>query len=266
MLITADTKIGAIINNNPHAIDVLIAVNKHFIKLKNPILRKILAPRVTVTEAAKIGKCSVSLILDGLSSIGFEIKKEDFIAVGETATTHNNTFQPGHDCKLDVRPSLANGADPFNDIMKKVKELAQGQTLLVINSFEPLPLIRILRQKGHTVAVSFAEPDMVHTYITKGSSKSEIAEKADLIADNEMLFGEILTKYTGNLVEIDVRHLEMPQPMITILRSIDRLPEGKALLVHHKKVPVYLLPELKEKNFRHIISQHGAEVKMIIYP
>lgn len=48
-------------------------------------------------------------------------------------------------------------------------------------------------------------------------------------------WNEIAEKYKGNMIDIDVRNLEMPQPMHKILESLEELPEGKALFVRHKK-------------------------------
>lgn len=56
MKINRQTKISAIIRHNSAAIE---AINPHFNKLRNPILRKVLAPRVTVEDAALIGGCKL---------------------------------------------------------------------------------------------------------------------------------------------------------------------------------------------------------------
>ena len=66
--------------------------------------------------------------------------------------------------------------------------------------------------------------------------------------------------------EVDVRDLEMPLPMVTILNELEDLPEGVALFVHHKKIPRYLLPELKNRDFKIFISETGEEnVELIIH-
>ena len=44
-------------------------------------------------------------------------------------------------------------------------------------------------------------------------------------------------------------------PMITILEALDSLPEGKALYVHHKRIPVFLLGELNERRFGYRIKE-----------
>ncbi len=58
-----------------------------------------------------------------------------------------------------------------------------------------------------------------------------------------------MLNFGSNLKEIDVRLLEMPEPMVNILKSIETLPEDHVLLVNHKKVPQFLLPELKSRNY-----------------
>ncbi len=45
--------------------------------------------------------------------------------------------------ELDVRPILAKGVDPFEAIMAELKKMNDDQTLLVINTFEPVPLLNI---------------------------------------------------------------------------------------------------------------------------
>jgi TusA-related sulfurtransferase len=66
--------------------------------------------------------------------------------------------------------------------------------------------------------------------------------------------------------EIDVRNLEMPLPMLTILQELESLKENEVLYVHHKKIPQYLLPELEERKFKTWITEINSEnVKLLIH-
>ena len=268
MIVSSETKIGAIIKKNPLAIEVLASISPHFNKLRNPLLRKILAPRVTVAEAAKIGNCSVDLILNNLVNIGFEINyTQDLNAASEVLIKpdeNNNNIH--YDAAVDVREQLSKGTDPFNLIMKNLDGISIGQTLLLINSFEPFPLIRILKEKGYKISVSRKQPDLVYTYITKIGEEKSLESKVDAPIYNEQLFQKVYQQYKDKFIEIDVREMEMPQPMITILNCLEQLSTGKVLYVHHKKIPMFLLPELKEKKFEYVIKQNGEEVLMIISP
>nr|MBO2476101.1 hypothetical protein [Bacillota bacterium] len=49
---------------------------------------------------------------------------------------------------LDVREDIRNGNEPFPKIMAAVRNLAPGQALVLINSFEPVPLYQVLGAMG----------------------------------------------------------------------------------------------------------------------
>jgi uncharacterized protein (DUF2249 family) len=51
---------------------------------------------------------------------------------------------------VDVREDIRQGREPFDRIMAAVSQLEPGDTLLLINSFEPLPLYRVMVQNGFT--------------------------------------------------------------------------------------------------------------------
>jgi uncharacterized protein (DUF2249 family) len=227
----------------------------------------VLAPRVTIAEAAAIGKCPQKTILDKLAGIGFEVNENESAPFIE----HRNTDKPvGIDIYLaesyDVRDELSKGLDPLSNIMKKLSGIEVGKTLLVINSFEPVPLIRLLRDKGYSISLTHQPDETVYTYITKTTGSGSLAD-ADVPEEGESdLFDTVLNRPDLKFTEIDVRALVMPQPMVTILDKVDSLQEGEALYVRHKKIPVYLLPELQERNFSYIYKNTGSEVIILIYP
>lgn len=265
MIITPSTRIGAVIKDNPLAIDTLISLSPHFNKLKNPILRKLLAPRVTIAEAAIIGDCPVGKILDNLAQIGFEVGGGP--PVDQAAA---RTPDRGEAIEIvishDARPQLAVGEDPLTTILNKLSEVKPGQTMLVINSFEPAPLIRLLKTKGYIITVSKKQPGLVYTYITKTNTAGALSKIESGTAEDSELFDRVLQHYNLKFTDVDVRQMEMPQPMITILAALEYLQKGEALYVRHKRIPVYLLPELRERNFNYVFKQMESEVVILIYP
>lgn len=148
---------------------------------------------------------------------------------------------------FDVRELLAGGTDPFNAIMEKVELLEKNQALEIINTFEPIPLINVLKSKGFTCEVE-RKDGLVHTCFRK-VKEVEFSNSEASTCESDNTFDTIYKSYIGKMVYVDVRHLEMPEPMTTILEKLETLPEGFCLHVDHKKVPQFLLPELKERNF-----------------
>ena len=105
---------------------------------------------------------------------------------------------------------------------------------------------------------------MVHAYFYKRPDVN--TEVRVEVKDVAVAWNDIAEKYKEDMVEIDVRNLEMPQPMHKILEALEVLPEGKALFVHHKKIPVFLLPELADRKFEYRLNEKGeGNIEMIIF-
>jgi uncharacterized protein (DUF2249 family) len=174
------------------------------------------------------------------------------------------SIRPEQLVQLDVRPVLAGGTDPFQVIMEKVKSLGEGQVLQLINTFTPAPLITVLKRQGFSSYTETTHDNLVQTYFFKDLESPEPVSSA-----NEAIrthWDEILIRFNDKLVFVDVRDLEMPAPMVTILEKLDQLPEGKAMFVYHKKLPVFLLPELTERKFDYRVNEIApGEVHLLIF-
>ena len=149
VLVTINTKISTLIKENSEVVDAIASLNPHFKKLKIPLLRKALAPRVTVADAARIGGVTVQEFLNKLKEIGFEVENDSAISTKENTVIMDKSNM----LSFDVRSLIASGTDPFKEIMKKIKILNENQTLEIINTFEPIPLINVLKSKGFTSEV-----------------------------------------------------------------------------------------------------------------
>ncbi|HEY9176278.1 MAG TPA: DUF2249 domain-containing protein [Flavipsychrobacter sp.] len=253
------TKISVILKANADAIEAIASINPHFNKLRNPLLRKILASRVTVSEAAKIGKCSIECFAEKLRPLGFDLKCEELCNNKEPSDVYKDIE---HHAALDVRKDLVEGKDPFNIIIKALEKINAGETLLLVNSFTPFPLIKILERKGYTITVRQLADDIVHTYLQK--PQKALPDDIDDIHGYRP-FEELIQLYDGKMVITDVRHLPMPQPMLHILEQLEQLPAGKALFVYHKKIPMFLLPELKQNGYKYAIKEDADAILMLIY-
>jgi len=268
MYINENTKISALINYNPKSIDAIVSISNNFDKLKIPILRKVLASRVSIKQAAKIGGSSVDVFYNKLIPLGFKINENARKMKTETTESTSTFFQESNEenvIDLDVREMLKAGKDPFNVIMNSLTNLPLNSALKIINTFEPTPLISILSKKGYIHNTVFVEKQLVHTYFKKDNITIE--DDKELINDTSL--GEItkvLKSFGANIKEIDVRHLEMPLPMAMILNELPTLPEDYILLVNHKKVPKFLFPELSERGYQWRIQIISVDfVKLYIF-
>ncbi|MCZ2224230.1 MAG: DUF2249 domain-containing protein [Chitinophagales bacterium] len=271
MLINAQTKIAALLKHHPDTLETIVSIAPDFKKLRNPILRKLMAGRTSIAMASKIGGCKPEDFFKALAPLGFEVDNnntatEEIITENKPIPEYLKNIQQEQIVNFDVREILASGSDPLKQIQQKVKELTANQVLLIINNFEPVPLIKLLENQGFTSYVKFVDENTIETYFYKTNTTSETPTNIDEEIKTSGDWEQMIKHYENNLVEIDVRHLEMPMPMMTILEALETLPDNKALYVHHKRIPVFLLTELKDRKFDYRIKEiQEGEVYLLIF-
>ncbi|NHZ84911.1 MAG: DUF2249 domain-containing protein [Planctomycetia bacterium] len=167
---------------------------------------------------------------------------------------------------LDVRPTIQSGADPFSEIMAAVQKLDLDDTLQIINIFEPIPLINKLKNEGFDSWTERPEEGVVHTYFKKQSDSSENVEISTETTTDTDSFQQKLASFDDKKRVINVRQLEMPEPMVKILMELEKLPDDHVLLVEHKKIPKFLLPELKNRNYEILSNEIDSDhIQLLIY-
>jgi uncharacterized protein (DUF2249 family) len=53
----------------------------------------------------------------------------------------------------------------------------------------------------------------------------------------------------GEMIELDVRDMDPPEPLVLTLAALDRLPPGATLVQVNTRVPQHLLPQLEAGRF-----------------
>jgi uncharacterized protein (DUF2249 family) len=266
MIINANTKIGAILKHNPAALEAIVSISPKFEKLRNPLLRKLMAGRASVSMASKIGGCRIDDFFEKLKPLGFDADSSVAIVIEakKNVPVFIRSLTPEQVIILDVRPVLASGQDPLRIILEKIKTLESNQVLKIQNSFEPTPLMHLLEKQGFESYAHEVDANLVETYFYR---KAGIQQwEAPRINDVTQNWDEVFVKLKDKLQVIDVRELEMPLPMLTILETLDKLPAENALFVYHKRIPVFLLPELTQRQFDYRIKEiSDGEVHLLIF-
>lgn len=173
-----------------------------------------------------------------------------------------------HVLTFDVRKMLAGGNDPLREILQKYHSLKEDGALCIINTFIPLPLISLLEKQQAKVFTETIGPGEYHTYFlpSPGEAPPVRTTEAGVLMEDERSFEAACAAFRdGRMQEIDVRTLEMPQPMQKILVALECLPHGHALYVYHKRIPVHLLEDLAEQTYEiHIARLSEKDVRLLI--
>ena len=135
---------------------------------------------------------------------------------------------------LDVREDLRRGEEPLSKIMAAITELGSRGVLVLRAIFEPTPLYRMLGRRGFT-------------HWTE-----------QLASDDWSVW------FYPDLIVLDVRGLEPPEPMVRVLKALDRLAPGQRLEVRHGRRPTLLYPQLEDRGFVHETDEPEAGLMRIV--
>jgi uncharacterized protein (DUF2249 family) len=266
MTIGANTRISELLRGHPDALEAIVSISPKFNKLRNPLLRKLMASRATIGMASRIGGCTPEDFYARLEPLGFTVDRATKEVVEDRTATRPGfmkELKPERVQELDVRPILNEGKDPFSLILGRVKALQPGETLKIINDFEPIPLLQMLGKQGFGTHSELVDGGTWNAYFFK---TQEVQLPDTVPPANSDDFEAWVGKFEGRTRTIDVRHLEMPLPMHTILDELEHLPEDHALYVNHKRIPVFLLPELVERGLEYRVKEIAeGDVKLFIF-
>ncbi|MEA1986958.1 MAG: DUF2249 domain-containing protein, partial [Candidatus Marinimicrobia bacterium] len=152
MVILGKTKIKDALEQYPQLKEVLISYSSKFKKLDNKFIFNTVAKWATFNDVSKIGNISICDLLHTLNE-----------EIGETSEL-NKSFP---DCIKEIKrtvqlkePDWYKNVKQFIEydvreidgyflpkIFEKLSKLKEGKALIVINSFEPAPLINMLEDK-----------------------------------------------------------------------------------------------------------------------
>lgn len=151
---------------------------------------------------------------------------------------------------LDVRDDIRRGEEPFARIMAALKSLPADGVLVLRAPFEPVPLYDVLGQRGFSHWSDRRAPDDWSVWFYR--------ERPGAPPDQAALPSAQAGAAGRAPVVLDVRGLEPPQPMVSVLEAADRLGPGECLEVLHDRRPVFLYPQLDDRGFAHETDETSA--------
>ncbi len=164
-----------------------------------------------------------TLWLDGVrcSNTGERAKASAHPAADESATDLEEADpNAAHIIALDVRPILAEGVDPLDQVLTVLPTIGRAGVLKITVPFRPAPLLALIRSKGYTV------------------SAQELSAKHWLV--------EVVGP-DAPAIE-DLRDLDPPEPLERVLGAAAKLETGTVFLARLPRFPRLLLPRLQERS------------------
>jgi uncharacterized protein (DUF2249 family) len=260
-MITADSNLGRLLDEHPGLVEFLAGYHEHFARLRSRVLRRVMAPRVTVAQAARVaGVPAADLVAALRGAIGAETAPDDTASGDDELPARPPALDRLAVVELDVRDDIRRGAEPLKRIVAAAKALAPGATLAIRAPFEPVPLYGVLGERGLAHWTErLADADWriwfyrcdAEVPATPGAAAATGARESARAGD-------------GDPAVLDVRGLEPPLPMVRVLERLDTLPPGGVLRVLHERRPMFLYPQLDHRGFMHGTVELGPGLVQIV--
>ncbi len=149
---------------------------------------------------------------------------------------------------LDVHEDFRLGQHPRAKIMHAFDQVGVGETLRLLVPFEPVPLYEVANRKGFGHAaqkIADGDWEVVFTRNTISATEPQRLDDNPKPAPSHESGNAIPTE----ILDVDARGLEPPQPMVKILEAVAGLAEGVALRARTDRRPVHLYPMLEARGF-----------------
>lgn len=254
-------RVSDVLARDETLVDVFVRHSPHFEKLRNRTLRRVMAPLVTVEQAARVAGVAVDVLLRDLNDALGALAPADTARAGVPpqhasastvpAAAHHPADRPT--VELDLREDMRAGREPFSRIMAAVRELDDTQVLRLRTIFEPVPLFAVLAKRGFNYESRQDAPEDWSVRFWRGAADDDavVAEPAPTPDDDD--------RDRENTLWLDVRGLEPPQPMLRTLAALEALPAGHELVQINVRVPQLLLPVLAERGYAVAVDESHAD-------
>jgi uncharacterized protein (DUF2249 family) len=274
-VIRADDRVSRVLAADPALLEVFVRVSPAFERLRNPALRRVMTRLVTVEQAARIGGVEPALLLAHLNGQAGGVPATNTGATTMDTTPHNAASRPAGLARipddlvveLDVRAELRAGREPFSLIMDAVRSVPPGGALALRAIFEPAPLYDVLGRRGFDHWTDRRADDDWVVWFFAAPPATDAGDAGDSIdsgdADASGHPGPADDSGypdDGDVVVLDVRGLEPPEPMVQTLAALETLPEGATLVQLNVRVPQFLIPLLTERGFQYEVREQGPDL------
>jgi hypothetical protein len=166
MKVTAGMKVKDVLEINQRMLEAFVWLAPEFERLRNPALRRVMANRVTVEQAARVAKLPLTealYVLNLTAGMSTDDLHRELNAQPVAAFSHTPDNPPRKPVEVaglkdddarvrfvDVMPHAQREADPLPTIMGQLLSLSDAsEVLLVRHPFDPVPLRDLLARRGY---------------------------------------------------------------------------------------------------------------------
>ena len=226
--ITGDTRLNKVLDNVPGALEYIVSLNPHdFSRLKNPIMRKYMSPRISLRRVAAMAGVDEEELLSHLRALA----GDQTICVTDEAPQPRTVALPRSPRNpptwmaqvdeerihwVNLLPVDDVLGDPMLPVTVAVRKMQPGQTIGIRHRWEPQPLYDIWQKMNLQWFARRVSPDEWHIFVHKPVSDRQPVPGARAGANSRP-------------VMLELRHLPEREVPARVLVAFEQLEPGESL-------------------------------------
>jgi len=128
--------------------------------------------------------------------------------------------------------------------------------------FEPVPLYVVMKRQGFDHWTERLAADDWRVWFHPQEDAAAPSARPDVAELSDTANPDVPE---GDVVILDVRDLEPPEPLMRTMAALEQLPAGATLLQINVRAPQFLLPLLEERGYTyHVREQEPGLVRVFI--
>jgi uncharacterized protein (DUF2249 family) len=153
-MLNPSTRLNKALELHPEILEYIISLHPHdFARLRNPIMRKLMSPRITLGRIAVMVGLPVQTILKRISELSgiefqdsiLELAQSPLEAPAWVLQSDSNTVRQINLLPMDERLD----SDPMLPVNPAINRLKAGEILLIRHKWEPQPFYDIWQKIGN---------------------------------------------------------------------------------------------------------------------
>jgi len=157
---------------------------------------------------------------------------------------------------LDVREDFRSGPSPCDKIQKAISQMGADEKLRLLVPFEPVPLYEVGKSKGLGHRTQQMPSGDWEVLFFRSANDADQVVQGRVTADHSCGCG-CSAGEPVEIVDVDARGLEPPQPMVKILEALASLSGGVELRARTDRRPIHLYPMLEARGFAGISEEQN---------
>jgi Domain of unknown function (DUF1858)/Uncharacterized conserved protein (DUF2249) len=144
--ISATTKLSKALELHPDVLEYIISLDPHdFDRLRNPVMRKLMSPRISLGRIATMTGMNVNALLEQIAILsGAKVEPSTDEILNTPSSSERPAWVTDTTRTVNLLPmDELLTEDPMPPVMLEVKKLKPGEVLLIRHKWEPQPFYDI---------------------------------------------------------------------------------------------------------------------------